>query len=734
MSALAVYNSPFNLLLRDIGKELKLSDVRYMKYLLQGHVNKETLEHLDSGLELTEVLRKRGLVSEKKLAFMRKLLIEAKCLKQVNLVDEFREKFTSVTIIGERQQSQRASRLNNRRETLLRMIESVESEIRTCEDAETEITNQIKEFEVQVQANSENLVIVEETIQNLKNKIVEQETEIESFERKLETVRFFLKKRQVEVDKVKQKLDENHSSAAIKRELKEKQEEHEKGKRDEDELIAKHQTALDLIRTTHVEIRHKTQDIIALEDNIHDLLMQIRQLKQSARKNQRTSSELQEKLENLSLELEDTRRLKPLTPFSRPRSQVSLSGDHGNFMDGSHITRRLEYKVLDYGEISESESTVIGRKGKRACPPQFQYPSSVAVDRALGNIYVADYGNARIQILEVNGNMAREPLVLGGKCRPCALAVSLRGDLVMTDSQILRVFSKTGELIRPILPVYSKNDKRPELSAVAFDIIGNIYAADKANHRIQKFTFDGNFLCFIGGLHDLHCPMGIVVKKNGDVIVTEYENHRLKIFSQENLGESKTLGTRGVGSGKFFCPRGVALDQNDNILVADSQNHRIQVVSSTGESLGTFGMIGSDPGCLDNPYDVAMDASGNIIVADAKNHRLQIFTRLVPVYAEPAMYDEEYEAAAVTVDEKGLEINNDDEVEHGIIDAETSENSKMITVQEINNDGDQQQATRTDKVLEESQNSGIVNQKFFREKSSRQSSGNPRQTEINNNK
>lgn len=232
----------------------------------------------------------------------------------------------------------------------------------------------------------------------------------------------------------------------------------------------------------------------------------------------------------------------------------------------------------------------------------------------------------------------------------------------------------------------------------------------------------------------MHCPMGIVVKKNGDVIVTEYENHRLKIFSQENLGESKTIGTRGVGSGKFFCPRGVALDQNDNILVADSQNHRIQVVSSTGESLGTFGMIGSDPGCLDNPYDVAMDASGNIIVADAKNHRLQIFTRLVPVYAEPAMYDEEYEAAAVTVDEKGLEINNDDEVEHGIIDAETSENSKMITVQEINNDGDQQQATGTDKVLEESQNSEIVNQKFFREKSSRQSSGNPRQTEINNNK
>ena len=50
------------------------------------------------------------------------------------------------------------------------MIEGVENEIRTCEDAETEFTNQIKECEVQVQVNNENLVIVEETIQNLKKR------------------------------------------------------------------------------------------------------------------------------------------------------------------------------------------------------------------------------------------------------------------------------------------------------------------------------------------------------------------------------------------------------------------------------------------------------------------------------------------------------------------------------------------------------------------------------------
>lgn len=304
-------------------------------------------------------------------------------------------------------------------------------------------------------------------------------------------------------------------------------------------------------------------------------------------------------------------------------------------------------------------------------------------------------------------------------------------------------FSLSGELLRPILPVYSKKDKRPELSAVAFDSRGNIYAADKANHRIQKFTFEGNFLCFIGGFHDLHCPMGIVVKKNGDVIVTEYENHCIKIFSQENLGKSTVIGAVGVGLGKFACPRGVALDHNENILVAESQNHRIQVVSSTGEPLGTFGIIGSDPGCLDTPYDVAMDTTGNIIVADAKNHRLQVFTRLVPVYAECAMHDEEYEAAIengdpiaeLAIDEdkiSDLDEKAQPDGKDAIIEPET-DTSLIRTDEQENNDRDKQGASQTDhlEVVEEKKNPRNVDSEILVE--SKQSSVENQEVDLNNN-
>ena len=141
--------------------------------------------------------------------------------------------------------------------------------------------------------------------------------------------------------------------------------------------------------------------------------------------------------------------------------------------------------------------------------------------------------------------------------------------------------------------------------------------------------------------------MGLTIKKNGDVIVTEYEDHRIKIFRQEMCGEITTIGSVGVGAGKFACPRGVAVDQDENILVADSHNHRIQVVSSTDKTIGAFGMIGSYPGYLDTLYNVSVLPNANIIVADTKNHRLQVFGGQVPFYAEPSSCNEVCEISSV---------------------------------------------------------------------------------------
>ena len=79
-----------------------------------------------------------------------------------------------------------------------------------------------------------------------------------------------------------------------------------------------------------------------------------------------------------------------------------------------------------------------------------------------------------------------------------------------------------------------------EPSGIAIDSAGNVYVADTANHRIQKFDDQGNFL--------------------------------LK------------WGSSGSGAGQFDAPKGVAVDSADNVYVVDSGNHRIQKFGASAAS------------------------------------------------------------------------------------------------------------------------------------------------------
>lgn len=232
--------------------------------------------------------------------------------------------------------------------------------------------------------------------------------------------------------------------------------------------------------------------------------------------------------------------------------------------------------------------------------------------------------NQRIQKLDLWGHPVAEPLDLGNT-HPVAIAVNKQGNIIVADSQIVKVFSSNGVLSHNFLPLYGTKDKRPKISALAVDIEGNILIADKNNHRIQKFGIDGFFICFIGGPDGLDSPSGIAVTNKGEVIVSELNASQLKLFN--NLGTSyNVLGKAGIGKVCFGNPRGLALDRRGNILVADTANHRIQVLTPRGEYIGSLGRLGSSRGCLDSPYAIAINYLGHVVVADTGNHRVTIFT------------------------------------------------------------------------------------------------------------
>ena len=92
--------TPFSVLLGTISNNLNREDVRRLKIQLQGHINKESLEKLKGGLDLVKILQQRGFVTDKKLAFFRRLLVECELHTLAGLVDEYKQALQSINLIA----------------------------------------------------------------------------------------------------------------------------------------------------------------------------------------------------------------------------------------------------------------------------------------------------------------------------------------------------------------------------------------------------------------------------------------------------------------------------------------------------------------------------------------------------------------------------------------------------------------------------------------------------------
>ncbi len=52
-------------------------------------------------------------------------------------------------------------------------------------------------------------------------------------------------------------------------------------------------------------------------------------------------------------------------------------------------------------------------------------------------------------------------------------------------------------------------------------------------------------------------------------------------------------GARGAGDGQFYMPQGISIAPNGNVYVTDTQNHRVQYFSPEGSFRGKWGSAGS---------------------------------------------------------------------------------------------------------------------------------------------
>ena len=247
-------------------------------------------------------------------------------------------------------------------------------------------------------------------------------------------------------------------------------------------------------------------------------------------------------------------------------------------------------------------------------------------------------------------------LTVEGVGQPRGVAVNKRGEMIVTEWKTGRVsiFSRSGKKVRSF-----GNGLFNDPYGVAVDGDGNILVADRGNHRIQKFTAEGQFLTAVDTENTKHLqlryPRGITTSNSNKVYVTA--NHCVQVLNSD-LTFSSSFGKYGSGKGQFDSPCDIACDRTGKVYVADTDNHRIQVFTADGKFLSMFGRRGAGRGELYCPYGVAIDSSDMMYINELDNHRVSVFTtagRFVTSFGSRGWQPGQFEyPGGIAVDDSGM--------------------------------------------------------------------------------
>ncbi len=114
-------------------------------------------------------------------------------------------------------------------------------------------------------------------------------------------------------------------------------------------------------------------------------------------------------------------------------------------------------------------------------------------------------------------------------------------------------------------------------------------------------------------------PQGLTHNSQGDLLVTDYENHRIHCYSSE--GKYKFhFGTWGNSPGTFKYPINLATDSQDNIYVIDEGNGVIKKFDAMGNFTLQF-----EEGVFGPTFSLSIDSQDQIHIADLDNNRIAIF-------------------------------------------------------------------------------------------------------------
>jgi len=269
----------------------------------------------------------------------------------------------------------------------------------------------------------------------------------------------------------------------------------------------------------------------------------------------------------------------------------------------------------------------------------FSGPRNIGND-ASGNIYVADFGNNRVQVVPPAGGTGST--VISGLSQPRDVTFDISGNLYIANGvadQIIRSIPGNYS-ISPVLPAgLSFNSATGAISGTPTSLSsptvytitgGNLSGTSAATVTISTIaaapSLSFGSSSYTLGLNNAMAPL-TPTNSGGAIPATVYGT--VSLFAGSATGAT---GSSNTGTGTFKTPSGINVTNAGNIYVADKANDLIRSITSAGAvatfggTAGTAGRSNIGTGTFSSPSDVTNDFLGNLYVADFTNNEIRKLT------------------------------------------------------------------------------------------------------------
>ena len=260
-----------------------------------------------------------------------------------------------------------------------------------------------------------------------------------------------------------------------------------------------------------------------------------------------------------------------------------------------------------------------GSHGKKE--GEFQGPCSIAKNGQTGNIAVADNFNKRVEVFDENlkylgtigggtGSQNGAAVEIG---RPWSVAFLRNGDMIVTHgdeiSRKMCVITDGGQFIEQ----FSEHLINPFGVFVETDDDGHVIVCDSGDCKIKVLSPDGAELLQSFSDQDCNTGPGFVFYHHDMFFVSYYWAHCVKVFSKKGVF-LYNIGSEGFGEGQCKHPWGLVVDAFDSLIVCDYRNKRLQMFTMDGKFLTSFARE------MQSPCAATVCKNGDLLVSDIAKH------------------------------------------------------------------------------------------------------------------